>query len=116
MLLVGSGYGYLVPAVVFLDSLAAELISESLVKNDEFYQDNFAPLALSLIISGSIIQAIENRFQRKWEDGEDVRLLGVKIQSGNGSFFFIPVQYWPKILWVMGLSLIVWQYWPKRGG
>ncbi|MEJ7713448.1 MAG: hypothetical protein WKF84_27295 [Pyrinomonadaceae bacterium] len=98
-MIIWSGWGILVPVIVFLTSLAMEMLAESIWRDDTAYQNQAAPFALSLLISAVIVwfvgRYLNNRPGRVLfdkETGEEVTL------RSRAAFFFIPMQYWAPIL------------------
>lgn len=53
-----TGKGWLVPAVTFGVCLVAEIVSETLAGNDDYYQTHGFPLAIALWISAAINGAV----------------------------------------------------------
>lgn len=108
MFLIWSGKGFLIPIIVFLSSLLAELISEAITKDDNYYQSNLIPLGVSLIISGLFLWILSGRLKKskpkifiEKETGKEF------VVKKDNNFFFIPFEYWPSILIGIGFIVIV---------
>jgi hypothetical protein len=102
-----AGYGFIVAIIVFINSLLAELISESISHNDEFYQKNYIPLGISFIVSGIIIYYLKKYFDKKKANNEGTRVFDkVTIAKEGHHLFFIPFKYWSYIMIVLGLVVI----------
>ena len=102
-----AGYGFIVAIIVFINSLLAELISESISHNDEFYQKNHIPLGISFIVSGIIIYYLKKYFDKKKANNEGTRVFdNVTIAKDGHHLFFIPFKYWSYIMIVLGIVVI----------
>ena len=99
--------GFLVLVITFLLSLGAEIITESMTNDENYYQENSLPFAVAILLSGII-----NGFLGKWLNNEKSKILIDKetgkevILKNNHSLFFIPMEYWGVIL-VIGSVLIL---------
>ena len=106
-MIIWKGLGFLVAVITFLVSLGAQLITETMTNDENYYQENSIPLAISILLSGII-----NGFLGKWINNTKPKILIDKetgeevILKNNHSFFFIPMEYWSIIL-VIGSVLIL---------
>ena len=109
-MIIWSGYGFIIFINVFIDSLIAELISQSVTQNDKFYQENLVPLGISFIVSGAIIYFLKRYFDKKKANNEGTRIFDrVTISQKRHHLFFIPFEYWTYIMVVVGILLIGYQ-------
>lgn len=109
-MIIWSGYGFVVAIITFVDLLLAEFISESIMHDHKFYQNNQIPIGCALIISGFIINYLDKYFTQKREKKEGTRIFDkVTIAQKNHSLFFIPFKYWSYILWISGIACLIYQ-------
>ena len=109
-MIIWAGYGFIVAIIVFLNSLLAELISESIFHKDEFYQKNFIPLGISFIVSGIIIYYLKKYLDKKKANDEGTRVFdNVTISKVGHHLFFIPFKYWSYIMMVLGIVVMISQ-------
>ena len=98
-MIIWKGWGFLVAVFVFGASLAMELITESIMKDDNFYQTEAWPLALALVVAGVVTwfvgQALHARGARTVIDKATGQELTI---GGSHTLFFIPMHYWGVIL------------------
>lgn len=113
VLLFWSGYGFLVPVIVFLDSLIAELITMQLSGDEDLYQKNLIPLGVSFIISGLIIMSLANYFENKKKENKGTRVFDKVTISKSSHFFFIPFKYWTYIAGAAGIIVVIIQFFKK---
>jgi hypothetical protein len=109
MLIIWSGYGWLVFVIIFVDTMIAELISWAITQDDGFFLNNDIPFASSLIISGIIINVLSKYFDKKKSEGKGTRVFDKITLAQESRFFFIRFYFWSYILVVWGAGLIVWQ-------
>lgn len=98
-MIIWKGWGFLVAVIVFFTSLVAEIISESVTSNEDYYQEHSFPLSLALLLSGIISGLLG-----KWLNTRNADVF-IEIDTGkeivvknNHSLFFIPMEYWGMIL------------------
>jgi len=107
-MIIWSGYGFVVFIVVFLDSLFAEMISESITNDENYYQANLIPLGCSLLVSAIVVKIISDflirRNMKKVSSDEKTVSIGKEHR-----LFFIPLFYWSLILMILGLGFIIYQ-------
>ena len=99
-MLIWTGHGYLVAAIVFFTSLLMELTTESIFQDDAYYQREAWPLALALAISavlcfliGVKLDSAEDRVLVDPETGEEV-----VVSGGSHTLFFVKMHWWGAIL------------------
>jgi hypothetical protein len=101
-MLIWSGWGFLVGVFTFGCSLLAEMTVEAVYADDQFYQEHHWPIAIAFSVAAAIIAGISPRVHRKEqrilldpETGQEV------LVGQRSSFFFVPMKYWPPILFVL---------------
>ena len=100
--LIWKGKGWQIVLTVFLCSLAAELITRYISKDEDFYQNNPYPLTDALLVSGLISYYIA-RNSRKPAPVNNVTV-STKVKSKNpDTLFFIPIKYWSLILFALAI-------------
>lgn len=107
-----SGKGWLVPAVSFGASLAAEVISESLTGNSEYYQTHGLALALALWVSAGVNALVAWQFYSPLLSPPKSKKKGRAKRSGtpgwiDHSFMFINQGVWAVILVVSGFAALI---------
>jgi hypothetical protein len=110
-MIIWSGYGFIIFVIVFIDSLIAELLSQTITHNNNYYQENLTPLGISFIVSGLIIEIVKKYFDRKRENNEGTRVFDkVTIAKKGHHLFFIPFGYWTYIMIALGTAVIIYQF------
>lgn len=110
MLFISSHKGYLVPIIIFLDLVASEFISEMIMQDQHFYQDNLYPRALSMLFSGLFLFLLDRFLESKNERIRDNRTgQEVILNQKTHSFFFIPIRYWAIFCIVISLATFLWE-------
>ncbi|ANI88516.1 hypothetical protein A9P82_03900 [Arachidicoccus ginsenosidimutans] len=115
-MIIWSGYGFLVFVIVFIDSLIANFISDSITKDENFYSENLIPLGVSFLFSALVIMLFSKYFDKRKSEGKGTRVFDkVTIAKGNRNrLFFIPFQYWSYIMTCLGLGVILYQLIKKQ--
>ena len=109
-MIIWSGYGFIIFIIVFVDSLLFELISESLMHDDNFYQSNLLPLGGSFFLSALVIRLLDNYFNKKRTENKGTYIFDqMTIARKDHHLFFIQFKYWTYILIVLGLGFILYQ-------
>ncbi len=111
--LIWSGYGFIVPIVIFSDSLIAELITRQFSNDENLYQNNLIPLGVSLIISGLIILSLSNYFENKRTENKGTRIFDKVTIAKKSHFFFIPFKFWSFISGIIGIILVIVEFFKK---
>jgi hypothetical protein len=110
-MIIWAGYGFVIFIIVFVDALIAELISDAVTRNKNFYQENLDPMGISFIISGLIIYYLQKYFDKKRVNSEGTRVFDkITIAKKGHHLFFIPFAFWSYILVAIGTILIIVQY------
>jgi hypothetical protein len=114
-MIIWSGYGFLVFVIVFINSLIANLITNWVIKEDDFYSKNLTPLGISFMVSGVVLLILTDYFDKKKKEGKGTRVFEAKmIAAGDqNKLFFIPFRYWSYIISSLGLGVIIYQYFSK---
>jgi hypothetical protein len=109
-MIIWSGLGFLVPIVAFGCFVLTELVVESALGDDTYYQEHTWPMALAFGIAalgvavlGKELKDEESRILVDEKTGERVAVNGTRH-----SFFFVPTRYWAPILLVIGLLVLLW--------
>ncbi|MDM5186472.1 hypothetical protein QUF99_03330 [Bacillus sp. DX4.1] len=94
-MIIWSGWGFLVALIVIINTLFGEFFFESIMGDDQYYQEHSWPLTVMLIISGVISWYLGKYFNKPSEKvyidaetGEQVRF------NKRNSLFFIKMDYW----------------------
>jgi hypothetical protein len=113
-MIIWSGYGFLVPIIVFIDSLIAELVTRFISSDNHLYNKNSIPFGVSLFISGGIIFLLYNYFTEKKKEGKGTYIFDkITIAKTNHHLFFIPFKYWTYITVAFGAGVILYQLFHK---
>lgn len=107
-MLVWSGLGFLVIAIVAANAVVAQLITDTVTGDENFYAEHSLPSILSLYLSCLIIY-----FLGKWLNTRKAKVY-IDKQSGeevvlknNHTFFFIRMEYWGMIIFVITIIYTV---------
>lgn len=104
-MIIWSGWGFLVAVIVFGASLAMELVTETLFRDDRFYQTHAWPLTLALALSGVIIWTLGTYLHARGARTVIDKSTGQELTiAARHTFFFIPMRYWGPLL--LALSLL----------
>ena len=93
-MIIWSGFGFLVAVIVFGCSLLMELITESFMKDDQFYQKSAWAFPLALILAGGLTFACDTMLRSR--------------TPGQNSLFFIPMKWWGPLLAVIGVGVMLY--------
>jgi hypothetical protein len=106
-MVIWSGLGFLVAAITFLLLLIAEYVTESLFRDESYYQAHGWPKLLAFFLAGAVIWPLGLYLNRKQgkvmiekETGKEVLI------KPNHSFFFIRMEYWGPILFALGIIFL----------
>lgn len=107
-MLIWSGLGFLVAAVVFGFSLALNLAANAYF-GVGYYDEHKWPFAISLFLSAIVCwfvgSALRKRTSRVVIDKETGKEL--VLSRSNHRFFFVPMHLWAPILVVIGCIILV---------
>lgn len=92
-MLIWSGWGFLAFLIPFFILIATEIISESITGDTSYYQTHPALMLIGLVISAITLFIIEKYSHKK---------------KGKNTLFFIEIKYWPIILIIIGLVVLMY--------
>lgn len=98
MVIVWSGRGYLVPLGTFVISLITEWMTESLVGDEQYYQESAWPLSLALMAAAVLAYGAGKRLNRTTTDPHAQPSIGAPARRARHTFLFIPMEHWGPIL------------------
>jgi hypothetical protein len=105
--------GFLVPVVGFGALLATEYAVESYFHDSQYYQHHGWPKTLGLWLGGVLIAGISQRIgeteARTLIEPETGR--AVVLEPQRHTFLYVPMKYWPGILFVLGLVFLFTNAW-----
>lgn len=105
-MIVWKGFGFLVPLVTFGCLVATELLVESALGDEAYYQERSWPMALGFALAGAVIALVAPRFERggaRVDDEKTEEALGT--EKGGHSFMFIPMRYWTPLLFAISVAI-----------
>jgi hypothetical protein len=94
-MVIWSGKGFIVAALVFGCSLLMEAASEHLMENDDFYQQSAWAFPVAMITAGVLTAVV-------------AFTLIPRHETNHHTLFFIPVIWWSLILPLIGLGVLIW--------
>jgi hypothetical protein len=98
-MIIWRGWGFLVAVFAFGASLAMELITESMMGDDDFYQREAWPLAVAFVVAGVVTWFVGQTLNaRSSRTASDTVPGGERTTSAAHSLFFVPMQYWGVLL------------------
>ena len=108
-MIIWSGLGFLVPALTFSSLVFAELTTEIIFANENFYQENAWPMAAGFLLAGLVVQVAAKVIKDPEPRMMVVEKTGERVLSGSPrhTFFFIPMKYWAFILPALGGVIVV---------
>lgn len=103
-MIIWNGLGFLVAVITFLLLLCAEYVTESLFRDESYYQAHGWPKLLAFFLAGAVVWPLGAYLNRRRgkvmiekETGKEVLI------KPKHSFFFIRMEYWGPILLVLGV-------------
>lgn len=103
-MIIWNGYGILVPIISFGSLLLMEILVESLMHDNQFYQEHNWPMAAGFIMACFLLLLLSKiRSGHKHQTQNDRVIDDDHISHPPDSFFFIPLRFWPYILLVIGI-------------
>jgi hypothetical protein len=109
--LIWSGRGFLVPVIAASSCLLMELTTRAVFQDDSYYHTQAWPIPTALAISGVFCffvgRFINRGSPRKLVDIETGAF--VVLPRSQHTFFFVPVQYWGPILFVIAISNAIYR-------
>jgi len=107
-MIIWSGLGFLVAIILIVTTLLASIITGTITGNDSYFKDNSMPFVISLFISCAIIY-----FLGKWLNTRKTKTYIDKgtgkeiIFKNNHGFFFIRMEYWGIIIFILTIILLI---------
>jgi len=102
-MIIWTGFGFLVAIIGFAALILTELVSESLTKNEQFYQQNSWVILVGMTVAAVLTFGLHKLLSLKKpkividkETGQEIEL------EGSHSLFFIPVKWWPVAFVIFG--------------
>ena len=102
------GFGVLVVVLTFVMLLLTELSVERLFSDDSYYQEHGWPKLFAFVLAAAVVWVVSSYFESRpprivvdQKTGETLAL------QNRHDLFFIPLKYWPPILVVIGIAIMV---------
>jgi ATP/ADP translocase len=106
-MIIWSGLGFLVAAITFLLLLIAEYVTESLFRDEAYYQAHGWPKLLAFFLAAMVIWPLgkylnskQGKIMIEKETGKEVLI------KPKHSLFLIPMEYWGPILLALGIIFL----------
>lgn len=111
-----SGYGILAPIIILTNALMANLITDYVTKDDNYYSKNLIPMGISLLCSALTIKLVSDYFNRKKAENKGTWVFDkVTIaEADSNKLYLIPFRYWAFITGGLGIILISVQLFVRR--
>ena len=107
-MIIWSGLGFLVAIIGFGSLVLTELLSESLTKNDQFYQENDWVKMTGMILAALLTLGLHKLLNlQKAKRVIDVQTGEEIVLRKSHTFFFIPVKWWPLTFLILGALFMV---------
>jgi hypothetical protein len=98
-MIIWRGWGFLVAVFAFGASLAMELITESMTRDDNFYQNEAWPLALAFVVAGVVTWFVGRKLHARGARTVIDKATGQELTlDAAHTFFFVPMHYWGIVL------------------
>ena len=106
-MIIWSGFGFLVAVIAFVSLVLSEYVVEALFQDQNYYQAHGWPKLLGLWISGAIVWFLGNYLNQKRGRTLLDKAIGAEVQiRPNHALFFIRMEYWGPILFVLGIIFL----------
>jgi ATP/ADP translocase len=105
-MVIWSGLGFLVGAITFLLLLIAEYVTESLSRDESYYQVHGWPKLLAFFLAGAVIWPLGVYLNRKSGKVMIEKETGKEVLKPKHTFFFIRMEYWGPILFGLGIIFL----------
>ena len=105
-MIIWSRLGFLVAAITFLLLLTAEYVTESLFRDESYYQAHGWPKLLAFFLAGALIWPLGMYLNRKQGKVMIEKETGKEVLQPAHSFFFIRMEYWGPILFALGIIFL----------
>src|SRR4030095_5514563 len=106
-MIIWSGLGFLVAVITFLLLLISEYLTESLFRDETYYQSHGWPKMLAFVLAATVIWPLGTYLKRTQGKVMIEKATGKEVViKPNHTFFFIPMEYWSPILVALGIILL----------
>lgn len=105
-MIIWRGYGWLIPVIVFLAFLCAQLGVERIL-GEGYYGENEWPKYAAIAVSTVLIAALGHRFNYVKRGVIIDEETGESRKSSSHTLFFIPIEFWAVIVLVGGSWFLV---------
>ena len=102
------GFGVAVVGLTFVMLLLTELGVERAFSDDSYYQDHGWPKLFAFVLAAGLVWVLSSYFESRpprlvvdQKTGETLVLMN------RHDLFFIPLKYWPAILIVLGVAIMI---------
>lgn len=102
-MIIWTGFGFLIAIIGFASLILAELVSESLTHNDQYYQQNSWMILVGMSCAAvltfglhKLLSPMKPRIFIDKETGQEIEL------NRSHSLFFIPLKWWPVAFVILG--------------
>lgn len=109
-MIIWSGRGFLIAVLAFASCLGTQLVASQITGDQGYYEKHpwligvaMVAAALILWLVGRWVFPSKGRWVVDKETGQELQL------EGKHSLFFIPARWWPLILLIVGLGIILLQ-------
>ncbi len=106
-MIIWTGLGFLVAVITFGCCFAAECLVERAFHDDRYYQAHGWPKLVAFVVAAAVVGVVGRYLRRRQgrvlidpKTGDEV------IVGRQHTFFFIPVEYWPPILLILGIIFL----------
>ena len=109
--LIWSGHGYVVFVIAAMSCLLMRWTTCAVFQDNTYYHEQVWPIPLAVAIAGVVCaivgQSMNRGSARRLRDIESGAL--VVLPPPRHTFFFVPVQYWGPILFVVAVSNAIYR-------
>ena len=106
-MIIWSGLGFLVAIITFMALLLTEYMVEAAFKDQNYYQIHGWPKLLSLWVAGVVVWFLGSYLNKKQGRTLVDKETGAEVQlRPNHALFFIWMEYWGPILFVLGIIFL----------
>jgi len=106
-MIIWNGLGFLVAIITFALLLITEYTSEALFKDESYYQTHGWPKLIAFFVAGVIMWFLGNYLNKKQGKVMIEKETGKEILfKPNHSLFFVKMEYWGPILFVVGIIFL----------
>ena len=106
--------GFLIPVVAFAVLVLTEYVIESMVNDNDFYQNHGWPASLGFLISAGLIYTIDRLLDREHKKAN--KAANGIVELRRDSFLYIPFSAWPLIFVVAAIGFLAIDLWNLVAG